>query len=686
MSNRLRACASPYLQQHADNPVAWQPWDAQALQDARTHNRPILLSVGYAACHWCHVMAHESFECDETAAVMNAHFVNIKVDREERPDIDRIYQTAHALLTRQNGGWPLTMFLTPDGVPFFGGTYFPPRAHPQRPSFREVLARVADAWANQQDAIEKQNTHVLAALNRLDNYAFPRGDDGDATMTAQPVTAAATALSDLIDRKNGGLGSAPKFPHALELAFCLQQGGDTATAAYDSLVKIADSGLLDHLGGGAFRYCVDDGWFVPHFEKMLYDNGQLLAAFAEAHAHQPDARLQVACDGIVRWLQETMRDDQHCFYSSQDADTAGGEGAFYLWGTDELESVLSADDRRAVIAHFGVGSSGMVDGKHHLARRQTVAATAAALSQSEDTTATALARASAQLLAARNNRTPPAIDNKILCAANALAIHGLARAGRLLQRAEWIAAAESTFTRITARLRAGDRTLAYPQTTGTDSEHGCIGFLDDVAYLLAAALELLRARFSSATLATAQALAHELQTHYYDAQDGGFFFTPHHAEQLIRRIKTAEDTATPNGNGVAIQSLLLLSQLTAEPQWAQLAARSLQTFYQHLCEHASGSVSLVQALQTHCHPPACVLLYGDADECAKWQQAIDSDSQSNAAASTFIYTIPAAANEQLPSALQKPAPKAGAAAYVCRDFTCSSPATTLSALQFLLAN
>ena len=669
--NRLNQTQSPYLRQHADNPVHWQPWDEQALAQAQREDKPILLSVGYAACHWCHVMEHESFTDKETAAQMNADFVNIKVDREERPDIDRIYQAAHYVFTRANGGWPLTMFLTPTGTPFFGGTYFPKQSRHDLPSFSGILQRVAAAWRDNREAIEQQNAQVLPLLRGLDDHATTTDNIDDTVLTQ-----AMTDFLALFDGDNGGLGDAPKFPHPVELAFCLEAAIRTRhtelTAAVRlSLQRIATAGLADHLGGGFFRYCVDAGWGVPHFEKMLYDNGLLLAVFADAGDALPLDDARRAAAHTANWVISEMRDDNGAFYSSLDADTADGEGAFYLWGRDELTALLTTAEYAVVSSHYGLAAAATVEGKWHLAGRQTAAQTAAATALSPDQTDTLLRQAKEKLTTARQQRQRPATDDKILTAWNALMIRGLARAGRRMAREEWTAAAAAAFADIAGR-RANGRSIAARRQNHVSAA----GFLDDVAFLLDAALELLRADFSAAVLNAAQSLAEELLTHFEDRDNGGFFFTADDGERLIRRLKTADDNAIPNGNGIACRALLTLSWLVGERRYHDAAQRALRAFYDGVRRRPTGAASLLAAMQSFLSPPTLVFLSGAKDVCRQWQHELEKEYNPD----TLVYCLPSQ-QDDLPPTLRKPAATDKVHAYLCNGFSCLPPTTDLAEIK-----
>lgn len=672
MKNRLAGSLSPYLRQHADNPVLWQPWDAEAWAQAVREDKPVLLSVGYAACHWCHVMAHESFEDEETAAVMNANFVCIKTDREERPDIDRVYQAAHYIFARRAGGWPLTMFLTPEGMPFFGGTYFPKTARHGLSSFVSIMEKVAQAWREKREDIEKQNAQVLPMLRALDSHPAAEGAPGNA-----PVEEAARIYAGMFDMENGGFNGAPKFPHPVEMAFCLLAGGDAAEGARLSLRKIADSGLADHVGGGFYRYAVDERWAIPHFEKMLCDNGLLLALFADAFARFGEDTFARAAEQTAEWILAEMRAPGGGFYASLDADSDGGEGAFYAWDATEIKSLLSPKQWRVFEAHFGMAAGPNFEGKWHLARRQTVAQTAAALQDQEESCEKMLAEALQTLRETRSKRARPALDDKILAAWNGLAISGLARAGRLMNKPGWIAAARDALNFVRQEMFT-DGKLCAAWRAGQKSGGA---FLDDYAFMLDGALELLRADFDADVLQFAQILAAHVCDDFEDRKDGGFFFTPAGGEKLIRRPKPADDGPIPSGNGVLARVLPLLSYLTGEDRWREAGDRAATALFGTAQKQPAGCPSLLMTLQNFASPPAIVLLSGDKKECERWRAHVEKRHDPRIMALVLPQD-----SSRLPAPLQKPPQTGGskAQAHVCFRFSCLPPADSIERLDSIL--
>lgn len=587
--NRLADETSPYLLQHATNPVAWLPWNEAALAQARAENKPILLSIGYSACHWCHVMAHESFEDAETATVMNRLFVNIKVDREERPDLDQIYQSAHQMLTGRAGGWPLTLFLTPEGTPFYGGTYFPKDSRYGLPGFVELCERIGEIWNTRRQDIETQNRELLAALNRPMPATAGELDD-------RPIAILRTILLGSFDRTHGGFGGAPKFPHPSDLAFLLRRPNDPAAreAALFTLRRMAEGGIHDQLGGGFCRYSVDERWEIPHFEKMLYDNGPLLGLYADAWALTGDDYFKQVAEGIVGWLLREMTSPAGAFYSSLDADSEGEEGKFYVWDRAQVALLLTPQESALAGRHWGLDQPPNFEDQHwHLKVAAPLAPEERPLIES----------ARAKLFAARAQRVRPGCDDKILTSWNALMIEGLARAARIFDRPDWQAAARRALDFLCAHHWQDKRLLAT-------SRHGKAhlpAYLDDHAFLLMAVLELMEAGPQAGDLEFARQLAEALLAQFEDKEHGGFFFTAHDHESLIQRPKTAHDNALPSGNGVAALALDRLGRRGGETRYLDAAGRTLGAFAAQIGQQPSGCATLLMALEAELavNPPAC---------------------------------------------------------------------------------
>ncbi len=622
MPNRLATETSPYLLQHADNPVDWYPWGGEALARARAENRPILLSIGYSACHWCHVMAHESFEDAEIARLMNERYVSIKVDREERPDLDQIYQTAHSILTRRPGGWPLTMFLTPDQTPFFAGTYFPKTPRHGLPGFADLLVRVADAYGQQGPAIAEQNARLKEALAGIhpERAAAVR-------LSAEPIRAALAGLERTFDPVEGGFGRAPKFPHPTDIELCLRrhaQTGDTDALgmATLTLTKMAEGGIFDHLGGGFCRYSVDGEWTIPHFEKMLYDNAQLLPLYADGWRITADPLFAETAKATAQWVMTEMQSDDGGYFSSVDADSEGAEGKFYLWTPDEVRALLTEDEYVVAAAYFGLDADPNFEGQAwHLRVRTQLPAIAARTGATLESVRGRLESARAKLLAQRAGRVPPGRDEKILTSWNALMIGGMARAGRALGEPQWVASARRALDFARSTLWTGGRFLA----TSKDGRAHLAAYLDDYAYALAALLEMLQSDFRVEDWVWAMEVADALLRHFEDARDGGFFFTAHDHEQLIHRTKVGHDNATPNGNGVAARALLELGHLAGEVRFLEAAQRALELFAPQYADHPGGFSSLLFALDEWLVPPTTVILRGDTVEATRWARSLEAD-------------------------------------------------------------
>ncbi len=668
-TNRLARETSPYLLQHADNPVDWHPWGEEALERARREDRPILLSIGYSACHWCHVMAHESFENPSTARVMNKHFINIKVDREERPDLDRLYQAAHQMLTGRGGGWPLTMFLTPDQVPFFGGTYFPPMPAHGLPAFTDLLERVAGFHREHPDRIREQNAAVVENLARTVAHGDQTG-----RLDEVPITAAREQLAGAFDRRHGGFGDAPKFPHPTNLRFLLRRaaGGDREAGemARASLLGMARGGLHDHLGGGFFRYSVDARWEIPHFEKMLYDNGPLIALYAEAARLFDDAELRAAAEGIGEWAMREMQFGEGGYFATLDADTDGHEGGFYLWTPDAVRAVIDEAHFLPFELYFGLDRAPNFEGEWHLRVARPLPEVAEMLGQDAAQVERMIAEAGSTLFQAREGRTRPHRDEKIVTAWNALMIGGMARAGRLLERDDFIASAERALEFLRNNLLSGETLFASCK----DGRIGQPGFLDDYAFLLDALLELLQARWRDSDLSLATRLADALLDRFEDESGGGFFFTPNEHERLVARLKPLADESTPAGNGVAASVLLRLGQLIAEPHYSAAAERTLRTAWSALNSYPHAHASLLFALEETLTPPAFLVVRGEGPALTRWRAALENRNGTR----QLAFFIPADAD--LPPFLAEKRAEAEGIAYLCRDRICEAPVRSPEAL------
>jgi uncharacterized protein YyaL (SSP411 family) len=681
--NRLAAETSPYLLQHAENPVDWYPWGEPALLAAKRDNKPILLSIGYSACHWCHVMAHESFEDLPTAALMNQLFVNIKVDREERPDLDKIYQVAQQLITHGSGGWPLTMFLTPhEQTPFFGGTYFPKEPRYGMPAFSDLLRRVAEYYRDQGPEIARQNEQLKLAFASL----APEPAAGETVLNAAPLHEARSSLERSFDARFGGFSQAPKFPHPGSIERCLRHwhgtSGDPSPdlkalyMASLTLTRMAEGGIYDQLAGGFSRYSVDAQWMIPHFEKMLYDNAQLLCEYSRAyHATGEGLFARVAAE-TADWVLRDMRSPQGGFYSSLDADSEGHEGKFYVWTRSEVQALLAPQEYAAFARRFGLDRNANFEGEWHLYAHESIDAIAAGLGETAQTAAALIESARAKLLTVRELRVWPARDEKILTAWNALMIKGLAIAARVLHRPDLGQAAAAAVDFIRHTLWRDGRLLA----TTKDGRAHLPAYLDDYAFLADALLELLQTRWRSSDLLFARELTDVLLSQFEDAGAGGFFFTARDHEQLIHRSKTYSDDSLPSGNGVAASLLCRLGYLLGELPYLDAAERTLRAGWPMLQQYPQAHMSLVNALEDHLAAVQIVIIRGDSPQVEHWSTSISRVY----APTRMIFAIPRDAPE-LPPALAAKHAMAGTVAYVCSGMACSAPLTELGEVARQLA-
>jgi uncharacterized protein YyaL (SSP411 family) len=652
--NRLARETSPYLIQHKDNPVAWWPWGPDALAEAARTGKPILLSVGYAACHWCHVMAHESFEDEATAAVMNDLFVNIKVDREERPEIDEIYMNALHLLGEQ-GGWPLTMFLTSAGEPIWGGTYFPKTSRYGRPAFVDVLREVARTFRDEPTKIENNRTAILARLGE-------RTAQSKTSIGRPQLDQLASRFLGLFDGEHGGVRGAPKFPQASILEFLWRAGERTGDGRYFdavelTLARMCEGGIYDHLGGGFSRYSVDERWLVPHFEKMLYDNAQLLELLALAYARSQNALYLVRARETVEWLKREMTTKGGGFASSLDADSEGEEGKFYVWSRGELEDVLGADDATYFAAHYDVTPDGNFEGHNILNRLNRLPRSM------DDEERLKLLRE--KLLSARTRRVRPGLDDKVLADWNGLMIAALANAGALLDEPEWVALAEQAFRFISESMTRGDRLghswrgdrLVFP------------GISSDYAAMTRAALALHQATGQNIFLARAKVWTTELMRHHADPR-GGYFLTADDAEAMVLRLAMTRDDATPNAQAVTAQNLVRLSFLAGDDGMRERADRLLDNLLPQAAENLFMHAATLNALDLRLRHMEVVTTGKRADDLASAALRLPFLNRT---------VLRAAHADALPAAhpardKMKAAPQDGAA-FVCVGETCSLPVT-----------
>ncbi|HEX9707958.1 MAG TPA: thioredoxin domain-containing protein [Steroidobacteraceae bacterium] len=655
--NRLAKETSPYLLQHAANPVDWYPWGAAAIARAKELDRPILLSIGYSACHWCHVMAHESFEDEATAAVMNRLFVNVKVDREERPDLDKVYQFAHQLLTQRGGGWPLTMFLAPDDLtPFFGGTYFPKQARYGMPAFPDLLERVAGFYRDERATVRSQNAALRGVFEDLE----PPAAGPALAITREPIDRARRGLEAAFDERHGGFGPAPKFPQAASIELLLRDPGSLHMATY-TLRRMAEGGIFDQLGGGFCRYSVDPYWMIPHFEKMLYDNGPLLALCAQAAVATGDVVLRQAALATASWALREMRSPEGGFRSALDADSEGQEGRFYVWRRDEVEALVSPDEFRVLARRYGLDREPNFEGVWHLHCFAEVAPVDRALLES----------GRAKLFAARERRIRPGLDDKVLTAWNGLMIRGLAISGRMLAEPPHIDGA----TRAVDFLRQNCWREGRLFAAWKDGAARFPAYLDDHAFLLDALLELLQARFRADDLRFACELADALLEKFADRANGGFWFTAEGEDPPLHRPKSFADDAMPAGNGIAAQTLARLGWLIGEPRYLDAAESTVRGGFPSLARSPQAHAAMLTALEEYLDPVEIVVIRGPAAQAAAWSATL---AQSYAPRRMALAISSDAAG--LPDALASKRAREETVAYVCRGPQCSEPVTRLEEL------
>jgi uncharacterized protein len=652
MANRLASETSPYLLQHRDNPVEWHPWGEEALARAREQDRPILLSVGYSACHWCHVMERESFEDAATAAYMNEHFINIKVDREERPDVDALYMEAVQAISGQ-GGWPMTVFCDPEGVPFYGGTYFPPDEGRGMPSFRMVMEAVVDAFESRREEIDERAPEMRARLGAIGRME-PEGDAPQATVLEETIE----RLRSSADPQRGGFGGAPKFPPASALELLLARGERTIVAR--TLDAMLAGGIYDQLGGGFARYSVDAAWLVPHFEKMLYDNALLARAYLHGWQALGRQRYRRACEETLEWALREMRGLEGGFYSALDADSEGEEGRFYVWTPTEVHEVLG-EGAQPVLEFYGITERGNFEGRNilHL--------TAGAGGPEPE----GLAAARKALYEARSKRVWPGLDDKRLTSWNALMIAALAEAGAVLGRDDYLDAARGCAEFIWSDLRDADGNLLR---TYKDGRAHLSAYLEDHAFLLEALIDLYEATFEPTWFERAGTLAETILTRFADPDRGGFFSTADDHEPLIARRKDIGDHPIPSGNSSAAMGLLRLAALTGDRAYEKAAESVFHLFAKPATQHPESFAHLLRAIDFHLAPTKEVALVGD--DLRELTAIVRAELRPHQVLAG------GAEGTQAPPLLQGRTEVDGKpAAYICERFTCQAPITDTQALK-----
>jgi uncharacterized protein len=672
--NRLAQETSPYLRQHARNPVDWHPWGQEALALARRENRPLLLSVGYSACHWCHVMAHESFEDAETARLMNALYVNIKVDREERPDLDQLYQGVVQLMGR-GGGWPLTVFLTPSLEPFYGGTYFPPTDRHGLPAFRKLLVALADAYRTRPQEVRAQAAQFVAGLRHLSTWGL---EATDADLRPEDVKAAGLELSSQLDSEHGGFGLAPKFPNPMDVALLLRAtrrgaGRELQAGALFALERMARGGIFDQLGGAFHRYSVDRLWRVPHFEKMLYDNAQLLHLYAEAQLLEPRPLWRTVAEGTVHWLEREMTSPSGAFYATQDADTEGEEGRFFTWTLEELRHVLGQPLADLAALHFGATMDGNFEhGRNVLEVQIPAPELSARLGEPLEEVERQLAEVRARLFSAREGRVRPGRDEKVLAGWNGLMVKGLALAGRVFQKPDWVAlAARAASAVLGAQWRDG----RLGRLAGKDSQEG---FLEDYGDLAAGLVALAQATLDATWLKPAAAIADAAVERFWDEGQKAYWSASRGTEDLLVQPYALHDNAFPSGASTLTEAQVGLAALLGEPRFLEQATRYLRRMRKAMLDNPFAYGHLWLAADAALDGAAEVLLVGTLEEVQGLRRAVDG---------TWAPTVALAWVEpgRVPPLLEKTAEgrvrlEEKPTAYLCRHFACGPPLTDGAAL------
>jgi len=678
-TNRLIHEASPYLLQHAHNPVDWYPWGEEAFEKAKRENKPVLLSIGYSACHWCHVMERESFENEKIAALMNELFVNIKVDREERPDLDEIYMNAVQLLTGR-GGWPMTVFLTPDGRPFYGGTYFPPEDRHGMPGFPRILMAVAQAYRERRAEVEKSVTEIHAALERM---SVPRGSSSK--FSENIIAESCEKIGRAYDPDNGGLGQAPKFPNAGVYELFLRHYRQSKDRRYldmvvHTLTQMARGGIYDHLGGGFHRYSVDAKWLVPHFEKMLYDNAQLVHIYAQAYKITREPLFKSVVEETIGYLVREMLHPEGGFYATQDADSEGEEGKFFVWTPREINRVLGEDDGEIFCRMYDVSEEGNFEGKNILHPILTIEQASKFFSRERTEIEALVRRAKEKLFLEREKRVKPFRDEKIIAAWNGLALSGLAEAIKVTENPTWAEAAKRTIDFLfTKMFRDG-----FLLHTCKDGRAKLLGYLDDYAFVAVGLLDIYEATFDRSALQRAIRLAEVMVREFWDERGAGFFYTGLSHEPLISRTKPIFDASIPSGNAAATQLLLRLGYITGNEAYAQRAEAVLRSYCDQMETQPFGFAHLLCALDFYLSKPREIVVVGERGDpqTADLLRRIGELYLPN---SILQHAAPGETVENIsPLLAGKTQIDGKPTVYVCENFTCSPPVTSWKDLQALL--
>ncbi|HKQ77225.1 MAG TPA: thioredoxin domain-containing protein [Blastocatellia bacterium] len=680
-TNRLIHESSPYLSHHAHNPVDWYPWGEEAFARAKRENKPILLSVGYRACHWCNVMARESFEDEAIAQLMNDNFISIKVDREERPDLDAIYMNAVQMMTG-SGGWPMTVFLTPEGRPFYGGTYFPPADRYGMPGFPRVLISVAEAYRTRRDEIENQAEGMLSELKRLNRVVAPKGES-EGGLSYEIADHAANHLLRTLDPVYGGFGNKPKFPPSMSLQFLLRHYHRTKEAGALNAVeltlkKMASGGMYDQLGGGFHRYSVDERWLVPHFEKMLYDNALLSRVYAEAFLATGDEFYKRIAVETLDYVAREMTDRNGGFYSTQDADSEGEEGKFFVWTPEEVVELLGAEDARLFNRYFDVSEMGNFEGHSILHIDEDIDVIARLMRVSRERLIEAVERGKRILFEAREERVKPYRDEKILTAWNGLMMRSFAEASRAFDRDDYLQIAIRNADFLLTRLRRDGRLLRAHK----DGESKLNAYLEDYAYLIDGLLSLYEASFDLNWFVEARALTEKMVAEFWDAEAGGFFFTSADHETLITRTKDFYDNATPAGNSAAAGALARLSLLTGENHYREMAETIIRLMKPTMTRAPGAFGHLLSALDLLLASPYEIAVVGapDAEETRAMVNVIFKRYLPNKVVA-FAPEADSTASRTIKLLDGRDRIDGQSAAYVCRNFYCETPLTSAAGLE-----
>ncbi|HEX7998083.1 MAG TPA: thioredoxin domain-containing protein [Pyrinomonadaceae bacterium] len=681
-TNRLAKETSPYLLQHAHNPVDWYPWSEEAFERARSENKPVLLSIGYSACHWCHVMEHESFENEEIARLMNENFINIKVDREERPDLDQIYMNAVQMMTG-HGGWPMTVFLTPEGVPFYGGTYYPPVDRYNMPGFPRVLMGVAEAYRSKPDEITQSAVSMLGELQRLG-----QARQSSEAISVELLDGAYRGIARNYDASYGGFGSAPKFPAPMNLDFLLRvyhRNGqaDALKMVEHTCRRMAEGGMYDQLGGGFHRYSTDAKWLVPHFEKMLYDNALLARLYLHVYQLTNDDFYRRIAEETLDYVTREMTDERGGFYSTQDADSEGHEGKFFVWSIDEIKETLGEENGALFCAYYDVTAGGNFEGQNILNVKRSAEEVAQASGVSVERLKEALALGRRELFTLRERRIKPGRDEKVLTAWNGLMLAAFAEASVILERRDYLETAKNNARFVLENLRRDGLLLR----TYKDGQAKLNAYLEDYAFYIDGLVALYEATGELSWLREAKTLADTMNDEFWDEQEGGYFYTGRSHEELIVRSKDFMDNATPSGNSVAAEVLLKLSVLTGNEDYSRQAVTIFRLLRNQLTRYPSAFGRLLAALDFYLSSPKEIAIVGPREDAATaaltrevWKRYLPNKVVAQAEENDT------AAAGLVPLLRERPMVNGAATAYVCEHYTCQQPVTTPAELAAQLAS